>query len=97
MDFEDCQKKITILKNENLSLKMKFEKLISEKQKVLNNPSHPKMIKCNYCKFHGYSPFTCLIKRNVSYRIRQVWIPKETRDLVSNSQGPKAIWVRKIK
>ena len=55
------------------------------------------MMKCNYCKFHGHSSRTCLIKRNVSYRIRQVWIPKGTRDLVTNSQGPKAIWVPKSK
>ena len=63
MDFEDCQKKNTILEKENLSLKMKFEDLINEKQNVLNNLSHPKMSKCNYCKFHGHTTCTCPIKR----------------------------------
>ena len=43
--FQDCQKKNTILEKENLSLKMKFEELINEKQNVLNNLSHPKMMK----------------------------------------------------
>ena len=63
IDFEDCQKKNTILEKENLSLKMKFEELISEKQNVLNNPSHPKMMKFNYCKFHGHTTCTCPIKK----------------------------------
>ena len=97
MDFEDCQKKNKILEERYLSLKMKFEELINEKQNVFNNPSHPKMMKCNYCKFHGHSSFTCPIKRNIPYKFRQVWVPKGTRDLVTNSQGPKAIWVPKSK
>ncbi|XVF73884.1 hypothetical protein PTKIN_Ptkin13bG0016800 [Pterospermum kingtungense] len=96
-NFEVCQMKSDALENENVNLKMKLEELLKEKQKDLNDSFNAKMTKCAHCKFHGHIALTCPIRRKAQYRIRQVWIPKGTRDMVTNPQGPKAIWVPKIK
>ncbi|XVF74106.1 hypothetical protein PTKIN_Ptkin13bG0033500 [Pterospermum kingtungense] len=96
-NFEVCQIKSDALEKENLDLKMKLEELLNEKQKTLNDSFNAKITKCAHCKFHGHSVSSCPIKRKAPYRIRQLWIPKGTRDIVTNFQGPKAIWVPKIK
>ncbi|KAL4277840.1 hypothetical protein GQ457_03G007940 [Hibiscus cannabinus] len=46
---------------------------------------------------HGHSLHTCPIKKRKSYRIRQVWVPKGTRDIEINVNGSKAIWIPKSK
>lgn len=38
---------------------------------------------------HGHITHTCPIKKMTKYKIIQVWVPKGTRDLVSNVQWPK--------
>ena len=53
------------------------------------------MTKCTHCNYHGHSLNVFPIKRRIPYNFRQVWVPKGTRDLVINFQGPKAIWVPK--
>ena len=70
INFDDCQKKNTILKEKSLNLKMKFEELITEKQNVFNNPSHPKMTKCTHCSYHGHSINTRPIRRKIPYKFR---------------------------
>ncbi|XVF61056.1 hypothetical protein PTKIN_Ptkin08bG0098300 [Pterospermum kingtungense] len=96
-NFDICQMKNEVLEKENLDLKMKLEELLHEKQKALNDSLNAKLTKCAHCKFHGHIALTCPIRRKVQYRIRQAWIPKGTRDMVTNPLGPKAIWVPKIK
>ena len=64
---------------------------------LAKNASCTKMTKCTHCNYHGHSLNACLIRRRIPYKFRQVWVPKGTRDLVTNPQGPKAIWVPKSK
>ena len=92
LNFESSSlKKIKNLENENLILKEKCEGLMNGNSVLSKNKSCTKMTKCTHCKFHGHSFNTCPIRRKLLYKFRQVWVPKETRDLVTNSQGPKAI------
>ena len=78
-------------------MKEKCEGLINEKIVLAKNVSCFKMTKCIHCNYNGHSLNTCPIKRKFSYKFKQVWVPKGTRDLVTNSQGPKTIWVPKSK
>ena len=78
-------------------MKEKCEGLTNEKIVLAKNVSCIKMTKCAHCNYHGHSLNTCLIKRKISYKFRQVWVPKGVRDFVTNFQGPKAIWVPKSK
>ncbi|XVF56375.1 hypothetical protein PTKIN_Ptkin06aG0115300 [Pterospermum kingtungense] len=71
-NFDVCQIKNELLEKWSLNLKMKFEKLMNERENFLNNSIHVNMTKCTYCKFHGHSVSTCPIKRKAPYRIRQV-------------------------
>ena len=80
-----------------MDLKRKYEALINEKEVIFKNNLSVKMTKCDHCKFHGHFSFTCPIRKHVPYKVRQVWVPKGTRDLVTKSQRSKAIWVPKIK
>ncbi|KAL4360640.1 hypothetical protein GQ457_04G022290 [Hibiscus cannabinus] len=82
---------------ENLDLKVKLESLIKEKEIIFCNSSCQIMIKCSHCNYHGHSIHTCPIKKRKSYRIRQVWVPKGTRDIAINVNGSKAIWIPKSK
>ena len=97
LNFESSKKKMENLENENLILKEKCEGVTNEKIVHAKNVSCFKMTKCTHCNYNGHSLNACLIRRKISYNFRQVWVPKETRDLVTNSQGPKAIWVPKSK
>ena len=97
LNFESSQKKIENLENKNLFLKEKCEGLTNEKIVLAKNVSCFKMTKCTHCNYNGHSLSTCLIRRKIPYKFRQLWVPKGTRDLVTNFQGPKAIWVPKSK
>ena len=98
LNFESSSlKKIKNLENENLSLKEKCEGLINKKIVLTKTIASTKMTKCIHCKFHGHSLNICPIRRKIPYKFIQVWVPKRTRDLMTNSQGPKAIWVPKSK
>ena len=55
------------------------------------------MTKCIHCNYYGHSLNACPIRRRIPCKFRQVWVPKATRDLMTNSQGPKTIWVPKSK
>ena len=90
-------KKIEKLENENLILKEKCEGLINKNNVLSKNISCTKMTKCNHCNYHGHSLNAYPIRRRIPYKFRQVWVPKGIRDLVTNSQGPKAIWIPKSK
>ncbi|KAL4312259.1 hypothetical protein GQ457_01G026230 [Hibiscus cannabinus] len=82
---------------ENLDLKVKLESLTKEKEIISNNSSCHIMAKCSHCHYRGHSLHTCPIKKRKSYRIRQVWVPKGTRDIEINVNGSKAIWIPKSK
>ena len=97
LNFKSSQKRIENLENENLILKEKCESLINEKIVLAKNISCTKITKCTYCNYYDYSLNTCLIRRKILYKFMQVWVPKGTRDLMTNSQGPKANWVPKSK
>ncbi|GMI77659.1 hypothetical protein HRI_001435200 [Hibiscus trionum] len=96
-DLEFSKTSNRILEKENLDLKVKLESLAKEKEIIFNNSSHPIMTKCSHCHYHGHSMHTCPIKKKKSYRIRQVWVPKGTRDIEINFNGSKAIWIPKSK
>ena len=70
---------------------------MNEKIVIAKTISCTKMTKCTHCNYHGHSLNTCHIRRKIPYKFRQVWVPNRTRDLVTNSQGPKAIWIPKSK
>lgn len=55
------------------------------------------MAKREHRHFHGHTLRTCPIKKRIQHKFRQVWVPKGTRDIVTNVQGPKAIWMVKFK
>ena len=48
---------------------------------------------CNYCNQNGHISFSCLIKKNAYFSVKQVWVPKARK---TNSQGPKVTWVPKV-
>ena len=58
--------------------------------KVTSTSDHK--IICHYCNRNGQMSFRCPIKRNAYYGVKYVWVPKGT---ISNTQGPKNIWVPK--
>ena len=87
LNLEFSQKRI---ENENLILKEKCESLINENIMFSKNISCTKITKCTHCNYHGHSLNTCPIRRKVLYKFRQVWVSKQTKDLVTNSQGSKA-------
>ena len=95
LNFETSQKRIEILENENLISKEKYEGLMNKNNVPSKAISCTKMTKCTHCNYYGHSLNTCPIRRKIPYKCRQVWVPKGTRDLVINFQGPKAIWVPK--
>ncbi|EOX93824.1 Uncharacterized protein TCM_002768 [Theobroma cacao] len=76
-------------KKENFDVKKKFEDLKNEKHKVFMDSSFSRMIKCNHCTFHDHSSFACPIRKHLFYRIRQMWVPKETLCYETNFQGSK--------
>ncbi|GMI69743.1 hypothetical protein HRI_000643600 [Hibiscus trionum] len=96
-DLEFSKTSKDVLEKENLDLKVKLESLTKEKEIIFNNSSCHIMAKCSHCHYHGHSIHTCPIKKRQSYRIRQVWVPKGTKDIVTNVNGSKAIWIPKIK
>ncbi|KAL4278839.1 hypothetical protein GQ457_03G025240 [Hibiscus cannabinus] len=96
-DLEISKSSNCVLEKENLDLKVKLESLTKEKEIISNNSSYPIMTICSYCHYHGHSIHTCPITKRKSYRIRQVWVPKGTRDIVVNVNGSKAIWIPKSK
>ncbi|KAL4351402.1 hypothetical protein GQ457_06G010700 [Hibiscus cannabinus] len=81
----------------NIDLKVKLGSLTKEKEIISYNSSCHIMEKCSHCHYHGHSIHTCPIKKRKSYRIRQVWVPKGTRDIEINVNGSKAIWIPKSK
>ncbi|KAL4278657.1 hypothetical protein GQ457_03G026250 [Hibiscus cannabinus] len=96
-DLEISKSSNCVLEIENLDLKVKLESLTKEKEIISNNSSCHIMAKCSHCHYHGHSMHTCPIKKRKSYRIRQVWVPKGTRDIEFNVNGSKAIWIPKSK
>ena len=78
-------------------LKEKCKGLTNEKFVLVKNVSCFKMTKCTHCNYNGHYLNTCPTRRKISYKFRQAWVPKGTRDLMTNSQGPKANWVPKSK
>ena len=85
LNLESSQKRIKNLKNENLILKEKCEGLTNEKVMLAKNVSCIEMTKCTHCNYYGHSLNTCRIRRKIPYKCKQVWVPKRTRDLVTNS------------
>ncbi|KAL4290833.1 hypothetical protein GQ457_14G020630 [Hibiscus cannabinus] len=96
-DLEISKSSNEVLEKENLGLEVKLESLTKEKEIILYNSSCHIMAKCSHCHYHGHSLHTCPIKKKKSYRIRQVWVPKGTRDNETNINGSKAIWIPKSK
>ncbi|KAL4278688.1 hypothetical protein GQ457_03G010660 [Hibiscus cannabinus] len=96
-DLEISKSSNDVLEKENLDLKVKLGSLTKEKEIILYNSSCHIMAKCSHCHYHGHSIHTCPIKKRKSYRIRQVWVPKGTRDIEINVNGSKAIWIPKSK
>ncbi|KAL4352636.1 hypothetical protein GQ457_06G007870 [Hibiscus cannabinus] len=96
-DLEISKSSNCVLEKENLDLKVKLESLTKEKEIISNNSSYPIMTICSHCHYHGHSIHTCPIKKRKSYRIRQVWVSKGTRDIEVNVSGSKAIWIPKSK
>ena len=94
--FESSQKRIETLENKNMILKEKCEGLMNINNVPSKNISCTKMTKCTHCNY-GHSLNACPIRRRIPYKFRQVWVSKGKKDLVTNSQGPKAIWVPKSK
>ena len=86
-----------LLEKEDLDLKVKLESLTKEKEIIFNNSSCHIMVKCSHCRYHGHFLHTCPIKRRKTYKVRQVWVPKGTRDIEINVNGSKAIWIPKSK
>ena len=97
LNFETSQKRIEILENENMFLKEKCEGLMNRNNVPSKTISCTKMTKCTHYNYHGHSLNACLIRRIIPYKFRQVWVPKGIRDLVTNFQRPKTIWVPKSK
>ena len=97
LNFETSQKKIENLENENFILKEKCEGLMNRNNVPSKTISCTKMTKCTHCNYHGHYLNACPIRKRIPYKFRSVWVPKGIRDLVTNSQGSKAIWVPKSK
>ncbi|GAV79893.1 hypothetical protein CFOL_v3_23356 [Cephalotus follicularis] len=48
---------------------------------------------CNYCGRLGHISTSCFYRKNIG-KTRRIWVPKGT--FVTNTQGPKFIWVPKV-
>lgn len=90
MDFEAWQKK-------NEIFEQKYEELINENKSFSRKTYVPKWAIAIIVIFHGHSSITCPNRRHAPFKIRQVWVPQGTRDMVTNPQGLKAIWVPRTK
>ncbi|GLT45205.1 hypothetical protein SLA2020_190540 [Shorea laevis] len=56
---------------------------------------HPK-VTCYCCGEKGHYAYACPLKRLIAQgKVKQIWVPKGT--IRTNPQGPKQIWVPKIK
>ena len=70
-----------------------------QKTKYLKNyfveasSSNDSKFACNYCNQNEYTSFSCLIKKNAYFGVKQVWMPKASK---TKSQWPKVIWVPKV-
>ena len=49
---------------------------------------------CNYCNQDGHTSYSCSTKKNLYFRGKATWVPKES---MTNPQGPKLVWVPKVK
>ena len=49
---------------------------------------------CTYCNQDRHTSFSCFVKKNAYFSRKLAWITKESR---INTQGPKLVWVPKIK
>ncbi|KAL4378862.1 hypothetical protein GQ457_02G023850 [Hibiscus cannabinus] len=96
-DLEISKSNNDVLEKENLDLKFKLESITKGKEIISYNSSCHIMAKCSHCHHRGHSLHTCPIKKRKSYRIRQVWVSKGTRDIEINVNGSKAIWIPKSK
>ena len=47
---------------------------------------------CHYCNRNRHMSYRCLVKRNVYYGIKCIWVPKGN---ITDTQGPKKLWVPK--
>ncbi|KAL4354756.1 hypothetical protein GQ457_06G014340 [Hibiscus cannabinus] len=96
-DLEISKSSNDVLEKENIHLKVKLESLTKEKEIISYNSSCHIMAKCSHCYYHGHFMHTCSIKKRKSYMIRQVGVPKGTRDIEINVNGSKVIWIPKSK
>ena len=70
------------------------------KQKYLKNyfvkasSSNDQKLSCTYCNKIGHTSFHCFVKKNDYFGKKNNWVYKDSR---TNLQGPKKIWVPKIK
>ena len=100
MSFKVFQKNNELLEKGNLDLKIKFENVLNELNEIAKfskDSLNIEMTQCNYFHSYGHFLYTCHNRKHAHHRIRQVWIVKGTRDLCTNSHGPKVIWVPKVK
>ncbi|GLT28089.1 hypothetical protein SLA2020_030450 [Shorea laevis] len=109
---EALQKEDEVLKKENEVLRKENEDLkrktwgigfdYFKKQKTFktsfvraSQSSHPK-VTCYCCGEKGHYAYACPLKRLIAQgKVKQIWVPKGT--IRTNPQGPKQIWVPKIK
>ena len=49
---------------------------------------------CTYCNQDGHTSFLCFVKKNAYFGGKLAWVLKESR---TNIQGPKLVWVPKVK
>ena len=48
---------------------------------------------CTYCNQDGHTSFSCFVKKNTHFSVKQQWVPQSSK---TNPQGPKVKWVPKI-
>ena len=71
-----------------------YQKLYSD---IIIKSSTP-FYMCNFCGKHGHISHTCPTRKGSTHGIKFVWIQKDKiKGFVSNTNGPKKVWVPKIK
>jgi hypothetical protein len=60
--------------------------------------SSPSFTLCNFCGQSGHISHTCPARKKSTHGIKFVWIQKDkVNEFISNTKGPKKIWVPKTK
>ena len=86
-------KQIEMFDKHGIGYKFLIQKYLKNKYFKASSSNDSKYV-CDYCNQNGHTSFLGPIKKDTYFSVKQVWVPKVPK---TNSQGPKIMWVPKVK